>query len=551
LRAKLPLTRLLEVLGPGLLSARFMPPTSPQDVLDVVIWDASDEPAVSPGHLVLGVGVRDESSVMSLLHRLGSQAVAGLVVKLQCSSSRPAPPVVCAAAAESGVPLIQLASGASWEQVVVLIRSLLVPGSRLLEGNGTLSGAVNDLFGLAEALSAVLDAPVTIEDPASRVLAFSARQNGVDEARRETILGRRVPERYTEMLEQRGIFRRLVNDTGPIYVDGLTEDMLPRIAVSIRASQEVLGSIWAATTEPLSTERQEWLADAAKLVALQLLRIRAEADLGQRLRGEQLAALLQGGELSSHAAARLGLAPGAACVVAAAPRHADPASAEAELQRLMTSLSVHLSAVRPRSAVARIGDVVYAVISPVEEGDCAAAGPAQLMRQFVDYADHGQSFLIGVGRSASAFTELVRSRADADKAVRVLREQPQDRQVVQFAHVQVESLLVRMTDLLVEDEDVCPGPIANLLSYDRRHGADLLDTLVAYLEAFGDVGAASEIVHVHPNTFRYRLRRLSSISGLNLGDPDVRFSTMLQLRLRALADTRQSVPPPVLETPVR
>lgn len=37
-------------------------------------------------------------------------------------------------------------------------------------------------------------------------------------------------------------------------------------------------------------------------------------------------------------------------------------------------------------------------------------------------------------------------------------------------------------------------------------------------------------VYVHPNTFRYRLRRLSEVGEVDLGDTDARFAMMLQLR---------------------
>jgi len=36
---------------------------------------------------------------------------------------------------------------------------------------------------------------------------------------------------------------------------------------------------------------------------------------------------------------------------------------------------------------------------------------------------------------------------------------------------------------------------------------------------------------VHPNTFRYRLRRLAEIGGIDLNDPEARFAAMLELRL--------------------
>ncbi|XVU28333.1 helix-turn-helix domain-containing protein [Actinoplanes sp. CA-054009] len=49
--------------------------------------------------------------------------------------------------------------------------------------------------------------------------------------------------------------------------------------------------------------------------------------------------------------------------------------------------------------------------------------------------------------------------------------------------------------------------------------------------AFGDAVAAAAALHVHPNTFRYRLRRLAEVGDLDLTDPEARFGAMLQLRL--------------------
>jgi DNA-binding PucR family transcriptional regulator len=37
-------------------------------------------------------------------------------------------------------------------------------------------------------------------------------------------------------------------------------------------------------------------------------------------------------------------------------------------------------------------------------------------------------------------------------------------------------------------------------------------------------------VNVHPNTFRYRVKRLSELSGIDLNDPDERLAAEIQLR---------------------
>ncbi|MGW0586077.1 helix-turn-helix domain-containing protein, partial [Streptomyces sp. NPDC002920] len=37
------------------------------------------------------------------------------------------------------------------------------------------------------------------------------------------------------------------------------------------------------------------------------------------------------------------------------------------------------------------------------------------------------------------------------------------------------------------------------------------------------------------NTFRYRLRRVAEVGGIDLTDPEARFAAMLQLRLHSLS----------------
>ena len=120
----------------------------------------------------------------------------------------------------------------------------------------------------------LLDAPVTIEDRRSRVLAFSGRQDEADSSRVETILARQVPERYLRIHEEDGVFRELYLSDGLVHVPAAkTEDAdaLPRVAVAVRAGDAFLGSVWAAVRRPLTPEREEAFLESAKLVALHML----------------------------------------------------------------------------------------------------------------------------------------------------------------------------------------------------------------------------------------------------------------------------------------
>lgn len=60
------------------------------------------------------------------------------------------------------------------------------------------------------------------------------------------------------------------------------------------------------------------------------------------------------------------------------------------------------------------------------------------------------------------------------------------------------------------------GPIFDLPADDR---STLLDTLLAYLNHGGSAERAAKVLYCHPNTVRYRLRRLHDLTGRSLSDP--------------------------------
>jgi hypothetical protein len=325
----------------------------------------------------------------------------------------------------------------------------------------------------------------------------------------------------------------------PISGTSDEEFSLPRVAVTVRAGDEVLGSIWAAVREPLSDERTEALCDAAKLVALHMLRVRAGADVGRRLRADLLSTALEGGAGAHEALNRLGLADQPVVTLAMgvveAPERirsmADDALRVSERQRLADGFAMHLSAVHPRAAAALVGDVVYGLVPVVRAGGDGEERGRCIATDFLDRIGDRVLAVVAVGPTAHDVAGLAHARVSADRVLRVLREQRDARRVARLADVHVETLMVDLRDLVAVRGDQPTGSVARLMDYDATHGTNLVQTLHAWLDAFGDVIAASASMFVHPNTFRYRLRRLSEVGGIDLEDAEARFVAMMQLRI--------------------
>lgn len=202
-------TDLVDSLGPGLL--RTVVPAGDAEVHDVALAEPRDA-AGQPGEVVLGVGVTDRAGSLALLEQAADAAAGGVVLKKPVASD---PQVVRAARSLAGPALVELQPHTSWAHVVWLLRGVIDRAHASATSPLGTHGPHSDLFALADAAAEIIDAPVTVEDAQSRVLAYSARQDTTDPARVSTIVGRRVPSQTLKHFRAGGVFRRLARSSDP------------------------------------------------------------------------------------------------------------------------------------------------------------------------------------------------------------------------------------------------------------------------------------------------------------------------------------------------
>jgi DNA-binding PucR family transcriptional regulator len=65
-------------------------------------------------------------------------------------------------------------------------------------------------------------------------------------------------------------------------------------------------------------------------------------------------------------------------------------------------------------------------------------------------------------------------------------------------------------------------------------GSGLLETLTAYLDVSGSIEATGRILFVHPNTVRYRLRRIAEVTGLSPAEARDAYTLRIALTLGRL-----------------
>ncbi|HEY4026914.1 MAG TPA: helix-turn-helix domain-containing protein [Candidatus Dormibacteraeota bacterium] len=495
----------------------------------LIIHDPAEQLEAGPGDLVVAIGLVPSPEASRLLSDLAGAGVAGLVVKRQVGGSN-----LGLHARHAGIALLTVPPGSAWAQVVLLLSSAL---ARVDFGVGgeRLSGLdSHDLFAVANVIGELVNAPITIEDTRSRVLAFSSRQEEADAARAASILGRKVPDEYMARLQGRGVFRRLLTERGVVHAEDIAPDVIPRAAVAIRAGDEVLGSIWVATRRPLRLEQEQQLIQAANFVALHLLRHRLAAGEDTILEKELVGTILRGGDLAHDAARRLNLlAAGYRVIAVKVDGEGAPGAGTTALNRCQNLLALHLSSVSGRTATALIDGVAYAIVpvpahpsglrsSLLRAAEQFVAGAAKLTRTRV---------VAALGDEVAGVDAIPGSRESADEVLRVLLTARRDLTVADLADVRASVLLQRFANVCEDGPALGASPLAILQEHDRRYHTAHVATCRAYLDAFGDVDAAARILDIHPNTVRYRLRQIRELPGVQLDDPTERLALMLELRL--------------------
>ena len=84
-------------------------------------------------------------------------------------------------------------------------------------------------------------------------------------------------------------------------------------------------------------------------------------------------------------------------------------------------------------------------------------------------------------------------------------------------------------DILDGQVDQVTGPLHGLAGLDTVDRDEAITTLNAHFTYAGNAAEAARHLHMHPNTFRYRLAKVTDILGIDLEDRETRLLLELDL----------------------
>jgi sugar diacid utilization regulator len=315
--------------------------------------------------------------------------------------------------------------------------------------------------------------------------------------------------------------------------------------VPVRAGADILGLLAVGLDDQDVADNQgrlRALEHGSTVLALELSKERAAAEVERRLRGDLVEEMLAGGlegdeaERIARQAERLGhRLPHRAWVMVLEPDDDETEAAvalrgdrlDAALSGLIRSrMPDALVLVRSASAVFLVPDEVAPDLAACEK----LAG--QILTAAAPVMKPGTAS-VGFGNLANSVGELARSHVEARQALRLTRRAGGRARVASYRSLGAFRLLleVQSPDALRRFVGELLGP---LLQYAQSRDTPLLETLEALSAKRWVRRAAARQLGIHINSMSYRVERIQSLTGLSLDDPETRVAISIALRARAM-----------------
>jgi len=366
--------------------------------------------------------------------------------------------------------------------------------------------------GIAEVLAEHLGRRVVIQDHIRRVIAGASPSGGEDW--REVVETSPEPEPFS---------------------------------VAVHVGREVAGHLVLSAEQELGPIDRALVDVAVTGVALEFAKIRATVEVEERLRGEAMADLLSGSYPSEAAmaarAARLGHdlgKPHDLLVVDVQPPSSVAEQGEdaplPDLERhLLAVVREHLSKRVPRSLAVLHGNSIVVVARRLHRGERDIRLLASKLSAVLETVAGPGRVTIAIGDTCGRPDDYGPAFAAARQALDVMLKLGRRGAVIGARELGPYGLLLHASprdDLEIFARET----VAPLLEHDRRHGADLMGTLRAYLEEDRVQRRVAARCFIHVNTVVYRINRIEQLLGRSLSDPSTVFDVTLALRILDVLD---------------
>ena len=208
-----------------------------------------------------------------------------------------------------------------------------------------------------------------------------------------------------------------------------------------------------------------------------------------------------------------------------------PSDGAAQRQRIWESIE-HFIATRAPQAIVSARESEVVVVTTVPESPqpwTRASSPPPAWPGWPSCSPRPRSSSGSAGSAATRGTSP-RSYAQAQRTTQTLQRLGRSGAVSAFADLGILRLLLQVPDL-AELRSFAADVLGKLSMHEHEHKSEYLTTLACYFRENNSPQRASRILHVHPNTVAYRVKRIEEITGLRLDNYTDRLIAQVALEI--------------------
>jgi PucR family transcriptional regulator, purine catabolism regulatory protein len=135
----------------------------------------------------------------------------------------------------------------------------------------------------------------------------------------------------------------------------------------------------------------------------------------------------------------------------------------------------------------------------------------------------------GIGNYCEGVEGFAESYQHANAALTIGRRKKGAGHRMMYENTRVDRVLLNFAQNQ-DMKEVIMSTIEPLVHYDEQRNMDLIGTFIAYNQFHGNVSQTARSLNLHRQSLLYRLRKIESLTGLSLIDPDDLFLLDLSIR---------------------
>jgi purine catabolism regulator len=136
----------------------------------------------------------------------------------------------------------------------------------------------------------------------------------------------------------------------------------------------------------------------------------------------------------------------------------------------------------------------------------------------------------GIGNGCEGFHDFAESFHHACVALNIGRRKKGTGHRMLYEHTRVDRVLFNLVKNK-EMKEIIMYTIEPLVQYDQQRNMDLVGTFSEYNKFHGNVSQTARSLNLHRQSLLYRLRKIESLTGLSLVDPDDLFLLDLSIKI--------------------